>query len=297
MADTIMASSWSFKCLDKPLSSISGLFTPTASSEASITFFKSHATSPTRMDTTYGRLSLLGLPSEVRDEIWQTVFDDITDSTGPSGWTQRPRTEYDGLSLTCRQVRDEISFFWPRTMIQHSRITTFIQPTMPTVGDFKKLSLEIPLSQNYQFFLAAAKSLKFLAPVLEDLRIFFVGSDKFKVRLSLETCGIHDVDIKFLSSRLAVDGQNHAIRQPLFVALRSLKNLRSLVLTNHNYPLLPKMVLENKPQLKKLHLLTDARTTVHKRHDMRSGGLNITMVKPLESRFPPVSILVLTALL
>ena len=249
------------------------------------------------MATKYGRLSLLGLPSEVRDEIWQMIFNDITDSAGQSGWNQRPRNEYDGLSLTCRQVRDEISFFWPRTIIQHNRITTFVRPTRATIQDFTRLTLEIPLNQNYEFFLAAAASLKYLAPVLEDLRIFFVGSDKFQVPLSLETCGIHDVDTKIISRRLAVDGQNHSVRQPLFVALRSLQNLRSLVLSNHNYPILPKMVLENKPQLKKLHLHTDARTTVHRRHDMGAGGLNLNMVKPLEKGLPPVSTFSLTALL
>lgn len=286
----MMAAPWSFERISPPLPADPGGILLTSSPDLSSSLTEFQVTSSATSNTSYCTLTLLGLPLEVRDEIWQTIFDDITASPDQSGWAQRPTTDYGGLSLTSHKIRDEIAFFWPRTIVQHGRIQTFLQPTISTLQDFKRLSLEIPFNQKYQFFLAAATSLKLLAPVLQDLRIFFVGSDKFQVPLSLEACGIHDFNIGLISKRLAIDGQNHAIRQPLFVALRSLLNLHSLVLSNHNYPILPKMVLEYKTRLKQLRLETDARTTVHREHDLSAGGLSQFMIRPIQHGFPPVSI-------
>lgn len=284
-----MVPAWSFQQFTSPSSADPGVVMSKPSSEVSLTPSTIASTALTPYSIAYMRLHLLGLPSEVRDEIWQTIFDDITVSISQCGWDRRPAIEYDGLSLTCHQIRDEIAFFWPRTIIQHNRIMTFTQPTISTIRDFKRLTLEIPHNENYYFFLAAAASLKRLVPVLRDLRIFFIGSDKFHIPLSLKTCGIHGANVKFNAKRLAIDGQNHSIRQPLFVALRYLTNLHSLVVSNHNYPLLPKMVLEHKHQLKQLHLLADARTTVHRKHDLKAGGLKPFLIKPLQQGFPPVS--------
>lgn len=285
-----MAPSWNFEHLALAAPASHGVITPTSTPDVFITHSNLQITAYNPCATSHVRLNILGLPSEVRDAIWQTIFDDITVSAGRSEWARRPSTEYGGLSLTCRQIRDEIAFFWPRTIIQHNRITTFIHPTIPTVQDFKRLALEIPLNQKSQFFLAAAASLRRLAPVLQDLRIFFVGSDKFQVALRLDACGLHEADVNFISKRLAIDGQNHSIRQPLFVALRSLSNLRTLVLSNPNYPIFPKMVLEHKSRLRQLHLVADARTTVHRQHDLKAGGLNPIMIRPVQHSFPPVSV-------
>lgn len=256
----------------------------------------SYATSSATSSTSYSKLSLLGLAPELRDRIWQCIFDKISASNDESGWAQRPTTAYGyvGLSLTCHKIRDEIAYFWPRTIVQHRRIATFLQPPISTLQDFRRLSLEIPMNEKYQFFLAAASTLKSLAPVLQDLRIFFVGSDRFQVPLSLSACGIHEDDIGLVSKRLAIDGQAHSIRQPLFVALRNLQNLHSLVISNHNYPILPKMVLEYKYRLTKLRLETDARTTIHMDHEMNAGGLTTFMIRPIQHGFPPVSHLSIT---
>jgi hypothetical protein len=284
-----MAPSWSFQQIYPPSS------TDFSRSILSVTSEKSSGSSHpldddhTRYAFSYDRLYLLGLPLEVRNEIWQTIFNDITASASKSEWDKRPSTVYSGLDLTCHQIRDEIALFWPRTIIQHDRIQIFVQPGVPNLKDFQRLTLEISLNQPLDFFQAAAATLKQLAPVLQDLRLFFVGSDRFQIPLSLDGCGLHGPNLDLISKRLTIDGQRHSIRQPLFLALRSLYNLRSMVLSNHNYPILPKFVLERKPFLKYLHMVVDPRTTVHKNLDR--GGIHPFMLAPLQQDFPPVRIL------
>jgi hypothetical protein len=284
-----MAPSWSFQQICSPSSTDSGRSALSATSEKSSDLSHLLDDAATRYAFSYDRLHLLGLPHEVRDEIWQTMFNDITASANKSEWDKRPSTAYSGFDLTCRQIRDEIAFFWPRTIIQHDRVQIFVQPGVPNLKDFQRLTLEISLNQPLDFFQAAAASLKQLAPVLQDLRLFFVGSDRFQIPLSLDGCGLHSPNVDLISKRLTIDGQRHSIRQPLFLALRSLYSLRSIVLSNHNYPILPKFVLERKPFLTHLHMVVDPRTTVHKNLDR--GGIHPFMLAPLPQDFPPVCIL------
>lgn len=283
-----MASSWSLKKITAPLSTNSRPSTTSTASEKSSGNSHLLDEEPARYALSYRRIHLLGLPHEVRDEIWQAIFNDITASAKTSDWDKRPSTAYSGLDLTCHQVRDEVAFFWPRTIIQHSRVTTFIQPDIPNLKDFKRLTLEIPISQSLRFFQAAAATMMHLGPVLQDLRLFFVGSDKFQISLNLEGCGFYGgMSGEKKEERLTIDGQRHSIRQPLFAALHSLHRLRSLVLSNHNYPVLPKFALENKPYLRYLYMVVDARTTVHK--DLDLSGLARLLITPLQHGFPPVS--------
>ena len=284
-----MASSWSFKKIT-PAPPASSIQIPIASRSNDLTnSLHLLDVEPARYAMAYGRLHLLGLPSEVRDELWQTVFDDITVSLDRADPVTRPLTDYFGLCLTCHQIYDEVAFFWPRNIIQHNRITTFVEPNIANLRDFKRLTLEVPLTETSGFFRAAAATLKSLAPALQDLKLFFVGSDKFQVFLRLDSCRLYGANPQVISQRLTIDGQRHSDRQALFVALCKLSNLRVLVLSNHNFPLLSCFVLGHKPHLKHLHLLTDSRTTVHKCLDLGVGGLTPLMIKPPQHSFPPVS--------
>ncbi|ERF73805.1 hypothetical protein EPUS_05509 [Endocarpon pusillum Z07020] len=230
----------------------------------------------------YPRAHLLGLPTEIRLTIWRLIHNDILASVDIY-WHEAPVTSWAGLAATCRVIYDEVSEFWPRTMVpyhkNHSSARAYNTLTNLAGGltnslfkDFRRLSIQLPIQQNNkpeQFFRQIAAGLTQLAPVLQDLRIFFVGEDGLGINTNLMGCGLRVYNNPLESSKwnLRKEGSCYVERNILFRAVRNLYFLRNLVVSNTNYPLLQSLI-GHKPDLKTLLLVTDSRSELYK----HSGG-------------------------
>ncbi len=239
--------------------------------------------------TTCERLHLLGLPGEIRCAIWRTIHNDVLLDT-EGDWYVRPTTAWDGLRLSCQQIRVEIEDFWPRTIVPQSKIGDFLNQSfsLGIANNFRRLSLELPFDMNPVVYERLAESLALLSSCLEDLRLFFVGEDRHLVKAAAQGCGLRQTNITTLTSSLPLDGQFHEERQPLFTVLVFMYHLRYLVIENANYPLLQSMVIKNKPRLEYLHISTDPRSVLHQEH--KHEGELYLIVSPRDN-FPPVKLL------
>jgi hypothetical protein len=238
----------------------------------------------------YPRLHLLGLPTEIRMTIWRHIHSDIL-SSKENQWYEPPVTSWGGLAATSRTIHDEISEFWPRTMIPYhinctsskaeSRVTSLARGlTISLFKDFRQLSIQLPIHQSHKpehFFRLVAAGLMQLAPVLQDLRIFFVGEDGLGVSTHFLGCGlrVYSELSPFHARKLLREGSCQSERGVLFRALAKLYCLHNLVVSNANYPLLQTMI-GHKPELKTLLLVTDPRSALYE----HCGG-------PLTTWYPP----------
>jgi hypothetical protein len=237
----------------------------------------------------YGKLHLLGLPSEVRLAIWRAIHHDVVlGSEEP--WFHHPSTAWDGLRLTCKQISAEIADFWPCMIIPQARVNkVFTQVlSIELLANFRRLALELPFNMGHEFYESLAFALKGLASVLEDLRLFFVGKDRFNVESFVQGCGSRDSSSKTSSTKLVVDGQREEEQKALFFVLFFLIRLRSLVISNANYPLLQSMIIKYKPQLEYLHISTDPRSCLHTKHDLENKQ---QLILPPKGNYPPVKVL------
>jgi hypothetical protein len=237
----------------------------------------------------YGRLHLLGLPGEVRLAIWRTIHYDVMLGSEEL-WFQHPSTAWDALQLTCRQMHLEIADFWPCTILPRAKIDTAFSQVLSTelLATFRRLSLELPFNKGRDFYERLALSLGGLAQVLEDLRLFFIGNDKFNVKTFVHGCGLPGPGRRTSPTRLTINGQHQHKLNPLFFVLYFLERLRTLVIKNANYPLLQSMIIKHKLRLEYLHISTDPRSILHKDHDLE--GKQQLIVSPREN-FPPVKVL------
>jgi hypothetical protein len=237
----------------------------------------------------YGRLHLLGLPSEVRLTIWRAIYHDVVLGSEEL-WFHHPSTAWDGLQLTCKQISTEIADFWPCMIIPQARVDrVFTQAlSIELLANFRRLALELPFNMGREFYESFAFALKGLAPVLEDLRLFFVGKDRFNVESSVQGCGFRDSSSETSSTKLVVDGQREEERKALFFVLFFLIRLRNLVISNANYPLLQSMIIKHKPQLEYLHISTDPRSCLHTKHDLENMQ---HLILPPKGDYPPIKVL------
>lgn len=258
-------------------------------------YFKPRPASIAPSSVSYRGPHFLAIPTELRQEIWRTVQHDVTEWP-VYAWHEVPYTAYDGLLLTCRQIYYEVSVLWFLVITSRHKMTRFIeQPYSQTqMRALKRLSLEIPFDAEPSYFRAIAKmfSLHRFAEVLEHLQIFFVGRDKFGIHTFVHGCGLYDPSPTTTSSKLAIEGQGHWERQPIFIALCSLFNLRSLVLRNCQYPIQQMMLLHNKRRLTRLHITTDPRSTLHQECQFFSHP---HLIFPPTAYFPPVRALEISA--
>ena len=226
----------------------------------------------------YPRAHLLGLPTEIRLTIWRHIHNDVL-AGSDSNWHERPVTPWGGLAATSRIIHDEVSEFWPRTMIPYHQndssscaysLTTNLAGglTISLFKGFRQLSIQLPIHHNNnpeRFFRQIANGLTQLAPVLQDLRIFFIGEDGLGTNTNFLGCGLPQYsDLPPTSKRkLCKEGSCYAERGFLFRALRNLYLLRNLVVSNANYPLLHSLI-GYKPVLKTLLLVSDSRSAIYK---------------------------------
>jgi hypothetical protein len=299
-----MAPDWSFNLLDfprlliQPLSNVKSqtfVVAPNPTSQPQL----GGATSPTRRISVgqpavgYGRLHLLGLPGEVRLAIWQAIHYDILLGSEEL-WFQHPSTAWDGLQLTCRQIHIETANFWPSTIIPQAKVDHAFNQVLSIglLANFRRLSLELPFSKGRDFYESLALSFGGLAPVLEDLRLFLIGKDKFSVKSFVHGCGLRAPYKKTSSTRLTIDGQYQHELQPVFFALYFLQRLRTLVVNNANYPLLQSMIIKHKLHLEYLHISTDPRSLLHSRHDLEG---KLQLIIPPKENYPPTKVLHISA--
>lgn len=237
----------------------------------------------------YGRLHLLGLPSEIRLTIWRAIHHDVVLGSEEL-WFHHPSTAWDGLQLTCKQISTEIADFWPRMIIPQARVDrAFTQaPSIELLANFRRLSLELPFNMGREFYESLAFALKGLESVLEDLRLFFVGKDRFNVKSFVQGCSSRDSSSETSSTKLVIDGQREEERKALFFVLFFLTHLRSLVISNANYPLLQSMIIKHKPQLEYLHISTDPRSCLHTKHDLENKQ---HLILPPKGNYPPLKVL------
>jgi hypothetical protein len=110
------------------------------------------------------------------------------------------------------------------------------------LANFRRLSLELPFNMGREFYEILAFALKGLESVLDDLRLFFIGKDRFNVKSFVQGCDSRDSSSETSSTKLVIDGQREGERNALFFVLFFLTHLRSLVISNANYPLLQSMI-------------------------------------------------------
>ncbi len=240
----------------------------------------------------YPRLHLLGLPVEIRLMIWRHIHNDIL--TGrDSQWHQPLVNSWGGVAATSRIIYKEVSEFWPRIMVPYhkngsapaaySRITNLAAGLRTSLfRDFRQLSIQLPIQQTNKpekFFRQIAAGLLQLAPVLQDLRVFFIGEDGLGTNTNFLGCSLREYTNSPPSFRqkLIKEGSCYAERGFLFRVLRRLYFLRNLVISNANYPLL-QPVIGHKLALETLLLVTDSRSALYK----HSG--------PLVAWHPPTSL-------
>lgn len=209
--------------------------------------------------------------------IWRCIHSDIL-TGGVSPWNELPTTRWGGLATTSRLIHNEISEFWPRTMVPYhkhyyssngnGRITSFAGGlTASSFKAFRQLSLQLPIHHGQkpkEFFRLVAAGILHLAPVLQDLRIFFLGEDFFGTRTNFQGCGLReysDLPAEFMR-RLPKEGSCSSERGVLFRTLQNLHCLYNLVVSNANYPLLHSVV-GYKPRLRNLCLVTDSRSALY----------------------------------
>ena len=242
----------------------------------------------------YGDSHLLGIAFEIRQYIWNETHKDIV--LNPIyDWRNEPKTAYDALMLTCRQIYHEVSDRWPLNMVSKQRIDAFVDQPLSTFQFhmLRRLSFEIPFNLSPLLIedLASVLRHEMLTPILEHLQLFFVGLDRYGTETYVHGCGLIDADSFSTSTRLPIDGQGHELRQNIFLALLHLKKLKSLVLGNCQYPLLQTMIIHNKPWLEKLHICTDPRSVLHQSHRI----LNTSIIYPPLHNFPPIKELEISA--
>lgn len=236
----------------------------------------------------YPRCHLLGLPVEIRMAIWRCIYDDIlAGNSSCAEWYELQTTCWSGLQATSRTIYHETLEFWPRTMIPHDKKNSSLDAdhriiklakglSISSFKNFRHLSIQLPIQQDQNpgyFFRSVAAGLLQLAPVLQDLRMFFLGDPNFL------GCGlrVYSVSEDEVPQRLLHENDCYSERSILFRALEQLQFLHNLVLSNVNYPLLHSLI-GYKPMLKTLLLLTDSRSVLYK----HSGGPLVTWYPPAE---------------
>lgn len=268
---------------------VDGFPSPTSQYQLDATAPAPHRTSIGKPTVTYGRLHLLGLPREIRLGVWRAIHYDVLLGSEEL-WFQHPSTAWDALPLTCRQIYIETADFWPCTILPQAKVDkAFTQVlSIELFANFRRLSLELNFNKGRDFFERLALSLSGLAQVLEDLRLFFTGNDKFNVKIFVHGCGLPGPGRRTSPSRLTIEGQHQHELKPIFFVLYFLERLRTLVIKNANYPLLQSMIIKHKLQLEYLHISTDPRSILHTEHDLE--GKQQLVVSPREN-FPPVKVL------
>ena len=280
---------WSFDLLDRPHRDLALRADPPR-----LLLFIPKSANVRKNTMQYSQTSLLGIPQEIRWQIWNYILDDIEHERSIA-WHVKPKTLYDSLLLVCTQVYHEAEDYLRRSIVPSNRITKFLtQPyTESKLWSFRSLSIEIPFNMGLSFFLDMSSALNTLAPILENLQIFFTGCDVYNTRAYLHGCGNRIPSAISRDHKLPLDGQGFQERHVFINVLSILSKLRTLVLSNLNLPILQQHIMKHKPKLEKLYVLSDPRSTLHIPWKTRHCGTGLLL--PVTENLPPVKELLLSA--
>ncbi|ETN45604.1 uncharacterized protein HMPREF1541_09436 [Cyphellophora europaea CBS 101466] len=224
----------------------------------------------------YPEASLLGAPEDVRLLIYNFMELDAKDTASDLSTT--PTTTYDSLLLVSRQFYHELdTAYWQHWLVRQNKIKAFLNMPFFKEGvefcsktgkvslvskslvlrSFKSLSLEVPLDLHPKLLGALKVAIQTLP--LTELKLLFTGKDAYGTETNLGSCGLQQ---EKSSRQLPVSGQRFAYRAEFINTLMKLRNLDTLVLSNANVPVTFNQVINNKPNLTKLSIIPDKRTSL-----------------------------------
>jgi hypothetical protein len=238
--------------------------------------------------------TLLGLPQEIRCQTWGYVIEDI-EHFRTVYWQDKPRTPYDTIPFVCRQLYHEIDDYLWRSIVPSNHLTSFWKQPYSELKllSLNTLSLEMPFNMGLNDFMDLGTAIRFLKPTLQNLQLFFTGCDAYGTRVFLHGCGNRLANATSRDQKLPQDGQGFDDRYPIFNALDVLVNLRTLVVSNPNLPLMQQQLFRNKPLLEKMCIISDPRSTLHIPWNRKNCGTGHLL--PVSENFPPIKELYLGA--
>ncbi|KAK5063071.1 hypothetical protein LTR84_005147 [Exophiala bonariae] len=233
------------------------------------------------------KASLLTIPQEIRDRIYEAVREDIA-SQDPPKLSQRPSTGFEGLRQVNRQLYHEVPRVLGTPIVPQKAVQAFLNRPISSHSawdNFRALYIEVPHNSDAETFQRLGYALKQVSYELHDLRIYGVGKDAHGKHTSSQTkaCGKLDTFVLPHQANLAVSGQKWRLKLPLINAIQHLTRLRTLVVDNLNAPLLMAHTVAHKPYLESLCISTDHRSTLH-----RDYSTDVTAMRMLGSLLSPV---------
>jgi hypothetical protein len=228
----------------------------------------------------YPQASFLGAPADVRLLIYCLMEDD-TKTTGTSckDWSSKTQSEYAALRLVSRQVYHELEATeWQHWLVPQNRVNDLsslhffkdgvrynkatdslsLDSRSVVLKSFHSLSLEIPSN-------ASPKTLNLLRIATEvlplsELKIYFTGNDLHdNPTRSIISCCLSPENS---SRKLPPSGQRFCERASFINSLAKFVNLETLVISNANLPVTYSQVVNNKPNLRRLSVIPDSRSSL-----------------------------------
>ena len=217
-------------------------------------------------ENSYHKPHFLGLPLEIRENIYDYVVDSLQADRTVS-WTTNTITEYDSLPLVCRQLYHETwrrVFNYTVTGQQFGKLLS-LPLTKHTFTRVRMLTVEIDHNMDYIRMTGLCEALNALQLSIQELHLLFTGTDLRGVRTSVHGCGnILKWSDQPHQDLLLLGGQRLDEKKfEMFRQLSLLRQLRVLRVRNANIPLNQGMILVNKPYLKALSVTSDPRSLAH----------------------------------
>ena len=246
----------------------------------------------------YPHNHLLGLPLEIRDNIWALIYFATMQKSDPSiKWNARREVAWDQVPFTCRQIYEETKAYWPRSVVRVAQIPAKLQIrgfTIPVFTALHHLTLEVP--RDYTSFphdWQTAAMLDFLSPFLRDLRIYFVGEQgpsgrtgrtskdclleterRYRNRFfctRFEDAESDPVDLTVerkmrskSSNKTCPSTVGPASPKAIIDVIQKMSKLVTLVLDDIEMLLISSALMTHKPDLERLHVTTSPDALLHR---------------------------------
>lgn len=247
---------------------------------------------PNAISTVYPQAHLLGIPYDIRCQIWHTIYTLALPTKSTSAWFERPMNFWEGLDSTCKQIQNEISNLWPKAKLTWSiaadKLLFYDLLPSTTLRGLRCLSLEVSRDENIDYYETIGTALQYLNPYLSELRLFFVGPSSVSAPQPKHSS---EQGNQCQLARLPPDSRNVIAKTPLFDAITILSRLSLLVLANVDTSINIGTLITAKPCLTHLRVGTDPRVL----YDPHLGYRTRIPSKDLRIKMPPLRKLRLTA--
>ena len=182
---------------------------------------------------------LLGLPLEIRRQVWWLIFLDMgsgsdIDSSSYPKWHERTATAWDGIQFSCKQIYNELSDFWPKSQVRINQVAQKLTPdglTISTLKYFRSLTLELPKQHSEIPATRQASQIFYvLAPFLQELRIYFIDDHENgpTYKRTSKSCLLRSPDGAKDCPKEICDEIDNTNRNTVFVTKKSDANAQSL---------------------------------------------------------------------